>query len=148
MALSTTAGFSPGLPRMGRREVRAKLGRTFSQVHDGGAVEVINHGQRDVMLVAPAEFDKMLSAQYDADSLRASVAMLVAAASQGVVLPSETMDRLGVSSDPEKLKWFRTNYPVRFTHDEDGNALRPVPHLTTTAFDEDEDEIELVEDDV
>ena len=40
--------------------------------------------------------------------------------------------------DPEKLKWFRTHYLVRFTHDEDGNALDATPHLTTAVFDEGE----------
>lgn len=152
MDLPTTAvaGFAPSVPRVGRREVRAKLGPIFSQVHAGATVEVVNQGQRDVMLVAPAEFDQMRAARSDADSLRESVSMLVAAASQGVALPSETMERLGLSAsgDSEKLKWFRTHYPVRFTHDEDGNALRATPVLSTQFFDEDEDEIEFVSDDV
>ena len=149
-AATPHAASAPSVPRVGRREVRARLGPIFSQVHDGATVEVINQGRRDIMLVAPAEFDQMRAARSDADNLRESITMLVAAASQGVRLPSETLERLGVgdSSDPDKLKWFRTHYPVRFTHDEDGNALRAALALTTAVFDEDEDEIEFVEEHV
>jgi hypothetical protein len=78
----------------------------------------------------------------------ARLALLAAAAKVGVRIPSETLDELQVppAEDVEALKNFRTLHPVQITHDEEGNALRPVNEMEAAFYpDEAEDDLVMIE---
>jgi hypothetical protein len=142
--------YSPGqstLPRLGHRQLRGELGPILGQIHRvRGAVEVVNDGQREAVIVDHDLFAQLVDSYQDAAALRASLPLLVAAAAAGVAIPSQTLSRLGIElpADPEALKRFRSGYPVRFTHDEDGMRLTPVTSVETAAVTEAADEDELV----
>lgn len=78
----------------------------------------------------------------------AALALATAATAEDVRIPSDTLDRLGIvaSSDPTRLKQFRADYPVRFTHDENGNRLPRASNLEAAFHDEDaEDDLLLID---
>lgn len=69
--------------------------------------------------------------------------MLRAAVAARVSLPSDTLDRLGLS--PPECDWralnaFQARYPVEITHDERGCPLPPAVSVTHTPVTEAEDE--------
>jgi hypothetical protein len=76
------------------------------------------------------------------------LALVAAAAEADVHVPSDLLDSLPESPrpNPEKLKEFRTTYPVRFTHDEDGNPIQRAPRLEAAFYNEEaEDDLVLTE---
>lgn len=145
--------FSPGsgaLPRLGHRELRGQLGPILGKIHQvRGAVEVVNDGHREVVVVDHDVFDDLVFAKRDALALRDSLPLMLAAATAGVAIPSATLDQLGVvlPVDAEALKRFRSGYPVRHTHDEDGTPLTLVDMVAVDSVAEavDEDDIVLLE---
>lgn len=80
----------------------------------------------------------------------ASLAIQAAAAGTGVKLPTDiAATGVEAQTDPDLLKQFRTNYPVRITHDEDGTSLTQATKIKASFHaDEDEDEDEIVMIDV
>lgn len=142
--------FSPGgspLPRLGHRQLRGQLGPILGEIRKvGGAVEIVNDGRREVVVVDHEVFTRLVGSQQDAEALRESLPLLLAAAAAGVAIPSQTLTRLNVHIplDPEALKRFRSAYPVRFTHDEDGTRLTETSAVATHAGTEAADEDELV----
>lgn len=114
-----------------------------------GAMEVLNGDHQEVVVVAHAVFEDLVETARGADKLREAMSYLLAAARAGVHIPSETMDKLGLTPmeiDAEASKVFRAHYPLTPTHGEDGEPLAAVPvSAAATAFEEDEeDEEELV----
>jgi hypothetical protein len=77
----------------------------------------------------------------------ASLAIQAAAARTGVKLPTDIAAAgAGAQIDPDLLKRFRTNYPVRITHDEVGAPLTRATNIKASFHaDEDEDEIVLID---
>jgi hypothetical protein len=142
--------YSPGrstLPRLGHRQLRGQLGPILGQIHRvRGAVEVVNDGQREVVVLDHDLFTQLVDSHQDAAALRESLPLLIAAAAAGVAIPSQTLSRLGIElpADPEALKRFRSGYPVRFTHGEDGTRLAEATDVATDAITEAADEDELV----
>ena len=144
--------YSPGrstLPRLGHRQLRGQLGPILGQIHRvRGAVEVVNDGQREVVVMDHDLFTQLVDSHQDAAALRESLPLLIAAAAAGVSIPSQTLNRLGIDlpADPEALKRFRSGYPVRFTHDEDGTRLAEATTVATEGVGEaDEDELVLLD---
>lgn len=135
------------LPRVGHRQLRSELGPLFREIRKvHGAVEVVNDGQREVVVVDHDIFDDLVFAKKDAAALRNSLPLMLAAAAAGVGIPSSTLHQLGLELpvDPEALKRFRSGYPVRHTHDEDGTPLALVGSVTTADVVEASDEDDLV----
>lgn len=148
---SWSAGQSAALPQVGHRELRLALGPLLSRVHEqSGAMEVLNGGRHEVVVVAHDVFGDLVEAARGADKLRESMSLLLAAASAGVHIPSETMDRLGLTQtdvDIDATKRFRSRYPLSATHGEDGEPLTPVKlsgHYPALA--EADDELVFVDD--
>lgn len=147
------SAFSSGnsvLPRLGHRQLRGQLGPILNEIHQvRGAVEVVNDGQREVVVLDHDVFDDLVFSMRDATALRDSLPLMLAAATAGVAIPSATLDQLGLTLpvDAEALKRFRSGYPVRHTHDEDGTPLTFVDAVATDTVAEavDEDEIVLLE---
>ena len=144
--------FSAGtpLPRLGHRQLRGQLGPILSEIHQvRGAVEVVNDGQREVVVLDHDVFDDLVSSKRDVTALRDSLPLMLAAAAAGIAIPSTTLDKLGLTLpvDPEALKRFRSGYPVRHTHDEDGTTLTFVDAVATDVVHEavGEDEVVLFE---
>lgn len=147
----TIPAFEPGsaLPRLGHRQLRGRLGPILGEIHEArGAVEIVNDGRREVVVVDHDVFAELVASHQDASALRDSIPLLLAAVAAGVNLPSETMRRLGLDLpvDPEALKRFRSGYPIRLTHDEDGARLAPMTVVATCAAETtDEDELVLLD---
>ncbi len=147
-------GFDPAgapLGRIGHRRLRQQLGPIFTEIHrQGGAIEVVKDGRPEAVIVDYDVFARLTHAAHDVASLRESIPLLVAAVAAGVTVPSDTLERLGLPPAPDEdaLKRFRSRYPVRITHDEDG---RPLPAAAPTASggyqEADEDELVLTDDD-
>ena len=79
----------------------------------------------------------------------ARLALLAAAATEDVRVPSDTLDAHGgveESADTEQLKRFRTRHAVKLTHDEDGAPLAQATDLAARFYaDEPEDELILID---
>lgn len=138
------------LPRLGHRQLRGQLGPILSQIRQvHGAVEVVNDGEREVVVLDHDVFDDLVFSKRDATALRDSLPLMLAAAAAGVAIPSTTLDQLGLKLpvDAEALKRFRSGYPVRHTHDEDGTALTLVDAVGVDSVIEatDEDAIVLID---
>lgn len=138
------------LPKIGHRELRNSLGPLLGRVcENSGAMEVLNGGHQEVVVVAHSVFEDLVETARGADKLREAMAYLLAAATAGVHIPSETLDKLGLSPaqiDAEATKAFRSRYLLTPTHGEDGAPLSAVsisPGLS--AFEEDEDELVFVD---
>lgn len=145
MAFSTATS---SLPRVGHRQLRGNLGPILSEVHrNRGAVEVVNDGQREAVVLDHDVFTELVDASRDASSLRDALPLLLTAVAAGVRVPSGTLDRLGLDLPPinsENLKNFRSQFPIRYTHDEDGTPLKAVGLRGTDRFSDAEDEDDLV----
>jgi hypothetical protein len=119
----------------------ASQGRLWALVQAvEGLAGVFGDQLRGWLLADPARVELLRRGDVDA--------LLAAAVAAGVAIPSETLDRLNVQapSDREALKQFRSRYPVRFTHDEDGNRMTPVESIATAhVVEAEEDELVLVE---
>ena len=96
-------------------------------------MEVVNDGQREVVVLDHDVFDDLVSSKRDATALRDSLPLMLAAAAAGIAIPSTTLDKLGLTLpvDPEALKRFRSGHPVRHPHDEDGTPLTFVNEVAT-----------------
>lgn len=125
-----STGRSDALPQVGHRELRLSLGPLLSRVHEqNGAMEVLNGGRHEVVVVAHDLFGDLVETARGADKLRESMSFLLAAASAGVHIPSETMERLGLAPakvDVGATKRFRSRYPLNATHGEKGELLSSV----------------------
>ena len=147
------SAFSVGrgaLPRLGHRQLRGHLGPILSEIHQvRGAVEIVNDGEREVVVLDHDVFDELVFSKRDATALRDSLPLMLAAAAAGIAIPSTTLDQLGLQLpvDAEALKRFRSGYPVRHTHDEDGTPLTFVDAVAVDTVGEaaDEDDIVLIE---
>jgi hypothetical protein len=142
----------PSLPRLGHRQLRGNLGPILAAICERhGAVEVVNGGQREVVVVDHDVFADLVNSSQDAAALRESLPLLLSAALAGVVIPSETLNRLNINlpASPEALKRFRSNYPITFTHDEDGSRLVTAHSIATEVLGEPfhEDELILIDSD-
>jgi PHD/YefM family antitoxin component YafN of YafNO toxin-antitoxin module len=136
MSLAT---FAPGEPleRVGHRELRDKLGPMLEKISSShGAVEVVNRGRSEAVVVAHDVYTVLLASRRELDDVRNSVALLLAAVAAGAAVPSGTLDRLGIKIpvDFDALQAFQANYPVRITHDEDGQRLGRVPALSPESY--------------
>lgn len=145
---------SSALPQVGHRELRASLGPLLGQVRDrSGAMEVLNDGHHEVVVLAHHVFTELVDTARDADKLREAMSFLLVAARAGVHIPSDTLDRYGLSSvdvgvdvGVDATKQFRSRFPLAATHGEHGEPLAAVGiSAGLDAFDEDEDELAFVD---
>lgn len=135
----TLATFAPGGPleRVGHRELRDKLGPMLAEISAShGAVEVVNRGRSEAVVVAHDVYITLLASRRELDDVRDSVALLLAAVAAGAAVPSETLDRLGITIpvDLDALQAFQATYPVRITHGEDGQRLGRAPALSLEPY--------------
>ena len=151
--ISSFKAGSHGMARIGHRGLRENLSSVLAEVEKlGGAVEITNGSRREAVVVAYDVFLNLVSAAQEAETLKSTMALMVAAVSHGVAVPSTTLESLGLnlSSDPELVKAFRTQHRVQFTHGDDGTRLPSPERLRVTALREadDEDDIVFIDDDV
>jgi prevent-host-death family protein len=151
--ISSFKAGSHRMARIGHRALRENLSPVLAEVEKlGGAVEITNGSRREAVVVTYDVFLNLVSAAQEVETLKSTMAPLVAAVSHGVAVPSTTLDSLGLnlSSDPELVKAFRTRHPVQFTHGDDGTRLPSPGRLRVTALREvdDEDDIVFIDDDV
>jgi PHD/YefM family antitoxin component YafN of YafNO toxin-antitoxin module len=130
----TPASFAPGAPlqRIGHRELRDKLGPMLERISAShGAVEVVNRGRSEAVVVSHDLYTALLASQRELDDVRGTVALLLAAVSSGAAVPSDTLDRLGIKIpvDFDALQAFQAAYPAQVTHNEEGQRLGGVPAL-------------------
>jgi PHD/YefM family antitoxin component YafN of YafNO toxin-antitoxin module len=135
----TVATFAHGEPleRVGHRELRDKLGPMLEKISAShGAVEVVNRGRSEAVVVSHDVYTVLLASQRELDDVRSSVALLLAAVAAGAAVPSDTLDRLGITIpvDFDALQTFQATYPARITHDEDGQRLGRVPALAGESY--------------
>ena len=105
-------------------------------------VEALDENAATWMKIDPSRREMFVEGQH------ARLAVLAAAAAAGVRIPSETLDGLGVETPDNAagLKLFRTNYPLRFTHDENGRPLHTVENVEAAFYDEEaEDDVVLID---
>lgn len=138
------------LPRVGHRELRQCLGPLLGRVHEhGGAMEVVNGGQHEVVVLAHSVFEDLVETARGADKLREAMQFLLVAATAGVHVPSETLDRLGLTPpdiDVDATKRLRSRYPLAASHGEGGEQLSDVTlSAELVAFDDDEDDLVFVD---
>ncbi len=116
------------LEHIGVRELKSRLSGVLDRtVRRGRSALVTNHNRPDAVLLPPAEYEVLIGERARREQLSGVVAMLLAAVSTGVKLPSETLEQLDLG--PAELDWralnaFQARYPVAITHDEEG---RPLP---------------------
>lgn len=145
--ISSFKAGSHGMARIGHRGLRENLSSVLAEVEKlGGAVEITNGSRREAVVVAYDVFLNLVSAAREVETLKSTLALLVAAVSHGVAVPSTTLDSLGLnlSSDPELIKAFRTQHQVQFTHGDDGARLPSPGRLRVTALREVDDEDDIV----
>jgi PHD/YefM family antitoxin component YafN of YafNO toxin-antitoxin module len=132
LTLSTLGSREP-LERVGHRELREKLGPLLERLSAShGAVEVVNRGRSEAVIVSHDVYNGLLASQRELDDLRSTVALLLAGISSGAAIPSDTLDRLGITIpvNLDALQTFQATYPTRITHDEGGQRLGRVPALS------------------
>ena len=77
------------LPRLGHRQLRGQLGPILREIHQvRGAVEVVNDGQREVVVLDHDVFDDLVCSKRDVTALRDSLPLMLAATAAGVAIPS------------------------------------------------------------
>ncbi len=130
---------------VGRRELQNELPRVIEeQINAGVSVPITRHGDLDAYLVPPGIKDLIDEAEH----LRASLPILLAAARSGVALPSEILAEYGVEADFdwERLIRFINASPIELERGEDGEHLaglgQPLEHHH---MDEDDTELEYAE---
>ena len=97
MTISTLTSGEP-LKRVGHRELREKLGPMLERISASqGAVEVVNRGRSEAVVVSYDLYNGLLASRHELDDVRSTVALLLAAISSGAAVPSEILDRLGIS---------------------------------------------------
>lgn len=139
------AAFLPAAPlsRVGHRQLRDQLGPVLEKVCAAhGAVEVVNRGRPEAVVMAHDVFTDLVASRRELDEVRGSVALLLAAVSAGAAVPSETLDRLGITIPwgLDALQSFQASYPAQVTQDERGQPLGRVPALTLEAYADEVDE--------
>ena len=93
-----TLGPREPLERVGHRELREKLGPMLERISAShGAVEVVNRGRSEAVIVSHDVYNELLASQRELDDVRSTVALLLAAIPSGAAVPSEILDRLGIS---------------------------------------------------
>ncbi len=127
----STTRFILSTQSVGRRELQNALPRVIEdQIEEGISVPVTRHGVLDAFLIPPG----VKGLIDEAEHLRKSLPILLAAARAGVALPSDTLAEYGVESvfDWEKLIRFVNAAPIEMECGEDGESLihhsRPLTH--------------------
>ena len=137
-AAATSAAFvAAPLARVGHRQLRERLGPVLEEVcASGTAVEIVNRGRPEAVVISHEAFLRLSSADRELGEVRASVALLLAAAGAGAAIPSETLHRLGIviPLDFDRLQSFQAHFPARVTGDERGQPLPAPAELTLDEF--------------
>ncbi len=127
---------------VGRRRLQNELPRVIEEeIEEGIAVAITRHGDLDAYLVPPG-FKDLIE---EADHLRSSLPILLAAAQAGVALPSETLAQYGITAefDWQRLIDFVNAAPIELEFGEDGERLAPrTSPLAHHHMDEDDTELE------
>lgn len=137
-----------GLEHVGLRQLKNELSGVLDRtVRKGRSIVVTNHNRPDAILIPPEDYDTLLGERARRQELSGTVAMLLAAVSAGVQVPSETLDELGLGAaelDWRALNAFQARYPVVITHGEDGEPLPSAGvHPSHLPVAEDDEELQL-----
>ncbi len=140
-----TVRFIVSQKAVGRRELQNDLPRVIEeQINEGMSVAITRHGDLDAYLIPPGVKDLL----DEADHLRTSLPVLLAAARAGVALPSDTLAEYGVETDFdwERLIRFINAAPIALERGEDGEHLTRLEQpLTHQHMNEDDTELEYAE---
>lgn len=136
----------PEVESIGRRELKHELGRVLARtVARGHPAALTNHGAVEAFLVPPRAYEELRDAEGEVARLRAALPLLVAAASAGVAIPSESLERLGIDLDFDwrALNAFQARFGVPITHGDDGAPLPPMPSTAPLSVEESDEELVL-----
>lgn len=126
------------------RTLKNEQGRVFrEEVRQGRVVPIENNRKVDAYLVPAGVLARVEAAAAEADRLKAALPLLVAAARTGVMIPSQTLETLGLGDafDWRALNEFQAAFPVRLTHSEDGAPMpAPITDLRQELVPEEPDE--------
>lgn len=105
--------------------------------------------ERDAVLVAPAVFDKLERSTEELEDLKNILPLLLAAASTGVGLPSETLTRIGVVSPDvswRSLNALQNRVAYRIAEGEDGERIARGSLTSEGYVGEIDDDLVLIDD--
>jgi PHD/YefM family antitoxin component YafN of YafNO toxin-antitoxin module len=134
------------LEEVGHRQLREQLAPLLRQLGETGRpTAVTNRNKVEAILVPAPMFEDLERARIDLDQLRNVVPLLLAAATAGAAIPSETLDQLGLT---EKFDWrllnaFQSAFPVRITHDDMGRPIPRLPRGRPVPVSESEDDLAM-----
>lgn len=101
------------------------------------------------VVVSPETFDEMLRDHETVEQLRAFVPLLAAAISTGAVLPSQTLEQLGLELNDDTwqtLNEIQRLLPVRLAQDPEGSPIARTTLRAMPYVDELDEELELLDD--
>lgn len=111
---------------IGHRELRNNLARTLAQTVKQERIGLITyHNRPDGYLVSPGRFEALRAAEEQAQRLAETVPLLLAAASAGIAIPSESLAALGIALpfDWRLVNELQARVPLTLTRDEDGSPI-------------------------
>ena len=127
---------------VGHRRLKNHLSEVLREtVEKGEAVPISNRGEVDGYLMPPAVVEELAQAE----RLRETLPLLMAAVASGAAIPSQTLRNLGIEIpfDWRALNRFSARAPIAFTQGEDGEPWIALPDAQPQKALEDEADFEL-----
>ncbi len=127
---------------VGHRRLKNHLSEVLREtVEKGEAVPISNRGEVDGYLMPPAVVEELAQAE----RLRETLPLLMAAVASGAAIPSQTLRNLGIEIpfDWRALNRFSAGVPIAFTQGEDGEPWIALPDAQPQKALEDEADFEL-----
>lgn len=127
---------------VGHRRLKNHLSEVLREtVEKGEAVPISNRGEVDGYLMPPTVVEEL----EQAERLRETLPLLMAAVAAGAAIPSQTLRNLGIEIpfDWRALNRFSARTPISFTQGEDGEPWIALPDARPEKLLEDEADFEL-----
>lgn len=106
--------------------------------------------ETEAFVVAPTVFASLLQDQEDLAEIKRTLPMMVAAIQQGIAIPSDFLERVGISAGDDSwqaLNAFQSRTPIHLSESDDGARLTSVRMTPGEHLVDAEEELEELEDD-